>query len=580
MAAPSISTSSPVTYFTSSPSDNISINALIANVKWGNNGIGTGATVYYSFPESSSAQLWSRIYRINTGSEIYDDFSALSSAQVDAAETSLQAWSNVANLDFIKVESESFSSVGDIRIANSGLLSTYTYAYAYFPALNNPVGGDVWFNTDQPIASGNDYSLGGNGLQTMMHEIGHALGLDHPFADDHDSASEVTLSQAEDHYQYSIMSYSDVAGKRDTGYSTFYPTTPMLYDVLAIQYLYGANVNYNTGSNTYTFGVDYAYETIWDAGGIDTIQNAGSLDSVINLNAGEFSSIGPSVKTHRNIDHLSQENIAIAYEVTIENAVGGSGNDTIYGNTANNTINGGGGEDTFVIDLNRNAIDEIIIENNVVTLNSTHGADSLSNIEYIRFSDTTVATSALSSTQNERTSTPSFSSYIDGVSATASPETYVGPVNYLEYQFLGNSSNEVVIGADTNDFINLLGGDDAAKGGGGDDIIDGGTGSNFLTGGTGTDTFYIDGRSGVTTWSTITDFGSDSLNLWGWQEGISQVLVERTDGADGYAGATLHIDLDGNQEIDTSITFTGLDNNEINDWQTAEIAGLGYLVIG
>ena len=49
-------------------------------------------------------------------------------------------------------------------------------------------------------------------------------------------------------------------------------------------------------------------------------------------------------------------------------------------------------------------------------------------------------------------------------------------------------------------------------------------GSNFLTGGEGQDTFYVDGRGGANTWSTITDLiSADTVRLWGWQDGISQL---------------------------------------------------------
>lgn len=574
MAAPSVSTSSPVSYFSSSPSDNNNINALIQNVKWGQSGLGTGATVYYSFPTSNSAQLWGSFYRNDSGSETYNDFAPLSEAQETAAISAFNTWSNLANLDFIEVSNESFTSVGDIRIANSGALSAYTYAYAYLPALNNPVGGDVWFNTSQPISSGNDYTAGGNGFQTMMHEIGHALGLDHPFEGD------VTLSNTFNQYQYSIMSYSDIPNQYDTGYSTFYPTTPMLLDVLAIQYLYGANMSYNNGDNVYRYGDDYAYETIWDAGGADTIEYTGNLSTVINLNAGEFSSIGPSVKANRGISAQDQDNIAIAYNVTIENAIGGSGNDTIYGNAATNTINGGAGNDTFVTSLSLSDLSSLTQSGDQYLLVSNQATDYLQNIESIQFTDGTYSLTSLLSDNNQPITTPSFSSYVDGTSSTATPETYTGPVDYLQYQLIGSGSNESVIGAETNDFINLLGGDDAANGGGGNDVLDGGTGSNFLTGSTGSDTFFLDGRGDQITWSTITDFNGDGLTVWGWRGSTSQILFEDTNGGTaGYTGATLHLDLDGDNFIDTSITFSGLGLNDISNQQFGTSGGEGYLYI-
>ena len=51
------------------------------------------------------------------------------------------------------------------------------------------------------------------------------------------------------------------------------PITPQLYDVAALQYLYGANIVTRSGNNTYV--ADASIKTIWDGGGIDVI-NAGN----------------------------------------------------------------------------------------------------------------------------------------------------------------------------------------------------------------------------------------------------------------------------------------------------------------
>jgi Ca2+-binding RTX toxin-like protein len=130
--------------------------------------------------------------------------------------------------------------------------------------------------------------------------------------------------------------------------------------------------------------------------------------------------------------------------------------------------------------------------------------------------------------------------------------------------------------------MNLLGGDDAANGGLGDDVLDGGTDSNFLTGGLGNDTFFLDGRGGTTTWSTITDFVSgDTVNIWGWVQGTSQLLLtEANNGAIDYMGATYHYDLDGINGIDTSLTFSNLTLNQINSPTAQSVAGNGYLLFG
>jgi hypothetical protein len=136
---------------------------------------------------------------------------------------------------------------------------------------------------------------------------------------------------------------------------------------------------------------------------------------------------------------------------------------------------------------------------------------------------------------------------------------YEGPVDYLVYAFIGSEGGEAVLSTSENDFLNLQGGDDAADGGQGDDVLDGGTGSNFLTGGGGMDVYFLDGRNGETTWSTITDWQQgEQLSIWGWRPGVSRTHWVDNDGAEGYKGVTLHADLDGNGVIDTSVTWAGL----------------------
>ncbi|TWA77095.1 hemolysin type calcium-binding protein [Azospirillum brasilense] len=147
---------------------------------------------------------------------------------------------------------------------------------------------------------------------------------------------------------------------------------------------------------------------------------------------------------------------------------------------------------------------------------------------------------------------------VDGVTEDVKAYAYDGPFSGLQWSFLGDDRGEVLGGSDGNDFLNLLGGDDAAWGGAGDDVLDGGAGSNWLIGGSGKDTFFVDGRGGATTWSTVTDLEQGEWStLWGYQEGVSKLSWEEMGGAEGYKGATVHCDIDGNGTIDASMTFTG-----------------------
>ena len=147
---------------------------------------------------------------------------------------------------------------------------------------------------------------------------------------------------------------------------------------------------------------------------------------------------------------------------------------------------------------------------------------------------------------------------VDGVTETVKAYAYDGPVPTLKWAFMGDDRNEVIGGSDDNDFINLLGGNDAAHGGAGDDVLDGGSGSNWLVGGAGNDTFFIDGRNPDPTWSTIMDLEKGEwTTLWGYTPGTSTLTWEEMGGADGYKGATAHVDIDGNGSIDASVTFAG-----------------------
>jgi Ca2+-binding RTX toxin-like protein len=187
----------------------------------------------------------------------------------------------------------------------------------------------------------------------------------------------------------------------------------MLYDIQAMQYLYGANTGYNTGDNTYTFDPAVPFiKTLWDAGGKDTISVSNfTLGCTIDLRPGYFSKISylddisapvtwttaPPTPTFDGTDDL-----AIAYGCVIENAIGGSGNDTLIGNDANNSLNGGSGNDTIdggagtdtALYSGQRSGFALTKTANGFTLTdrtSTAGIDALKNIERVKFADGGIA---------------------------------------------------------------------------------------------------------------------------------------------------------------------------------------------
>ena len=157
-------------------------------------------------------------------------------------------------------------------------------------------------------------------------------------------------------------------------------------------------------------------------------------------------------------------------------------------------------------------------------------------------------------------------------SGAARADIYTGPVSYLQQQYIWSGTGGVAMVADTpNTFLHGGSGDDALSVTAGSNVLDGGTGSNFLTGATGADggadTFFVDGRGGGVTWSTINNFHhGDAVALFGFVAGTSTGLdattgqgAFTTDGAKGYQGATLHAELGGaGTGVNASLTIAGL----------------------
>jgi serralysin len=356
----------------------------------------------------------------------------------------------------------------------------------------------------------------------------------------------------------------------------------------------GANITYSySGSFTFTnfttsnlnistsgFSLGVSGNLIEDEFG----NQSGVINSLLITVNGQTTNLQNLNLEYSNFDNISSYSNLLASALSgNDNITGSSGNDTLAGYAGDDFIDGGAGTDTALFNFNQSDITFIRkskIGNTITIGSNSEGADTLSNIESVQFSDgSTVSIDALISTISSLP-VPAFSFISNGVATTGTVTVYTGPVSFLEYQSFGNASNEVVVGSRNNDFINLFGGDDAADGGDGDDVLDGGTGSNFLVGGIGNDTFFLDGRGGTITWSTITDFSSEEVNIWGWVEGVSKLLLtDANGGVDGFRGATFHYDLNNDGTIDTSITFSGLSFSNVPTATAGIVADNGYLLI-
>jgi serralysin len=269
-------------------------------------------------------------------------FQPLSAAQRDAVRSAFAIWGELINVTFV----EGSVAAADINLGNLATSETYYSAYANFPE-RSLEAGDIWFNLNAP--STQEIGLAQAGFRTIMHEIGHALGISHPGNYNASPGVDLTYANNAEYYQdslqYTIMSYfaSSSTGALRTGFAA----TPMAHDIAAIQSLYGANMATRTGDTVYGFhsnagraAFDFTLNTqpvvaIWDAGGVDTLDFSGwSSSSRIDLAEGASSDGGGQTF-----------NVQIAFGARIENAVGGGGDDSLSGNRSGNTLSGGAGND-------------------------------------------------------------------------------------------------------------------------------------------------------------------------------------------------------------------------------------------
>lgn len=338
-------------------------NALKSGFSWG------GSQLTYSIPTTDSS--WA--YR---GEPESSGYGILSASQADRFRAALSAWDDVIDMDFVEVQEP--AATGQIRIAftEAGVEEA---GHAYYPAVV-PTAGDVWLDD---ALKGSTFADGSYDFGTMLHELGHVLGLKHPHQPT--AASTTLLPIALDDIRHTIMSYNEQAGRytldffinpvdQHLTYKTAFvhPDSPMLLDILAAQAIYGAEMTTRTGDDVYQWGKGEAFlTTLWDAGGVDTIDASNQSASIINLNEGTFSSIGqvsiadmkqelavkfpnyPANWIEQQVErfvtdgslYLGKDNLAIAYGVTIENAMGGASNDVMIGNAADNELQGGAGND-------------------------------------------------------------------------------------------------------------------------------------------------------------------------------------------------------------------------------------------
>jgi serralysin len=477
-----------------------------------------------------------------SGRSEYSGFQTFSAAQRAAAEKAIQLWDDLIDVKFVKTTAPN----ADITFGNLTNAPT-TQAYAYLPYNygGNSAGlqGDIWVS----LSATSNLQLGNGfyGLATLIHEFGHAIGLQHPGRYNAAPGVSITYGANAEYYQdsrmYSQMSYFNAeftgGGHIDWNRVNWvYGQTPLIHDIATAQAMYGADLTTRTGDTVYGFNstadrdvYDFTVNTmpviaIYDAGGIDTLDFSGwNSKSIIDLNAGAFSDGGGSgvvpldvlkargllsptyteaqytaLRTRYNaLDGMLHQNISIAYGTIIENATGGGGDDLIIGNAVDNVLLGNAGNDKIEGRLGND------------TLNGGVGVDMMIG----------GAGNDLYFVENIGDSVVELAG--EGTDTVSSSFSYTLGENVENLILTGSAAD-----GNGNGLDNVLtgnAGSNRLNGGAGDDRLIGGDGVDFLTGGAGNDTFVgeinatkVDTKMGSLSLDIIMDFAKgDILDLSG-----------------------------------------------------------------
>ena len=414
-----------------------------------------------------------------------------------ALEAAAKAWMAVTNITFERTMSKGSATFVEsiYQDAYDGILGEHTF----------PMNGQGWgrYNAGQDVYTKANNRKGGDSFQTFVHELGHALGLNHPhdgettFPGVSSGGAYVDGSFQLNRTIWSVMSYN-YAGPYVPPEAASYGgiATPMAFDIAAVQALYGANMSTAKGNDVYTLptinGPGTFFSCIWDTGGFDTISAAGATEgATIDLRAATL------LKADGGGGWLSKSSyvsggFTIANGVTIEKAIGSRFGDFLRGNDADNILvgdaggdyfTGGAGADTFVIGkvglFETDYIRDFKGGVDILDISAARSRSFRLVIDnYYTVSSKEVTLNLKGGTcQIDVTGTLKLSDIVGG--------TCEGITIY------GNYKSEKLIGTSGEDFLHGNEGNDTLTGEAGNDHLFAGEGRDTLVGGIGNDAYSV-----------------------------------------------------------------------------------------
>lgn len=450
-----------------------------------------------------------------------DGFNAYERARFEAAFGAIAAVANVSFTEVDEIDEADFVLILDDDEINQLPSNEQFAGFFLVESSRQAVGVFNADNNSWDREAGGGLEFGGDGYQTIVHEILHGMGLAHPH-DDGGSSDVLTQvdSPFDDYGLFNLNQGIFTTMSYNTGFSTGVNTRPindlyghdagpMAIDIAVLQDLYGANTTTAGGDDIYrlpdTNEVGTAWHSIWDTGGSDTILYDGTRNVTIDLRpasllyaegGGGFVSYASGIRG----------GLTIANGVVIENAMGGSGHDTLMGNDAANALHGNAGRDT--IDGGRG--------NDMI-----YGGADADRLDGGRGDDNVMGGGGADQLDGGDGADGLYGgSGGDDLTSATGTNMFYGGSGFDDIN--GGDAADIIYAGSGDDEVTANGGDDTVYGGRGDDTINGGAGQDHIFGGMGQDrltggtdadhfvfTFVTDSQASTSTRDTITDFSDD-----------------------------------------------------------------------